>query len=196
MTATAVIDDQTATAIRQALTAASGGRLAEACTIGERALAGGGDVAALNAMLGMFRRQSGDIDASIGHLRIAHAARPLDLRIATNLAIALSETGQHREALQVVTEDLVRADTSMHLARLRGFLAQTLEEYALAVSCYERVVAANPSDWEAWNNLGNARRCVGDFEGSIAALRRAAEIEPNSPPVRLNLADGRCRTAG
>lgn len=188
MTAAATLDDQTATAIRQALTAASRGMLADACAIGERALAGGGDVAALNAMLGMFRRQSGDIDASIRHLRIAHAARPRDLKIASNLATALAESGQHREALEVITDDLDQADRSMQLARLRGFLAQDLEEFAVAISCYERVVAALPSDWEAWNNLGNARRCLGDFEGSISALRRAAEIEPDSPPVRLNLA--------
>jgi tetratricopeptide (TPR) repeat protein len=188
MTATSTLDDQTTNAIRQALGAASRGQHMEACQIGERALAAGGDITALNAMLGMLRRQSGDIEASIGHLRTAHAARPLDSRIATNLATTLSEVGQHRDALEVVTEELVRADHGMHLTRLRGFLAQTVEEFAIAVSSYERVVAAIPTDWEAWNNLGNARRCVGDFEGSVAALKRAVEIEPNSPPVRLNLA--------
>jgi tetratricopeptide (TPR) repeat protein len=80
------------------------------------------------------------------------------------------------------------ADKSMQLERLRGFLAQSAEEYAEAVKSYEEVVEAFPSDWESWNNLGNARRCVGDFEGSIAALRHAAELEPNAPPIRLNLA--------
>ena len=188
MTIATAIDDQTTTAIRQAITAASRGKLAEACAIGERALAGGGDVAALNAMLGMLRRQAGEIDASIGHLQIAHAARPTDSKIATNLANALAEAGQHRDALEVISDELARADRSMQLERLRGFLAQSAEDFAQAVSSYQRVVAAVPSDWESWNNLGNALRCVGDFEGSIAALKRAAKIEPNSPPVRLNLA--------
>jgi tetratricopeptide (TPR) repeat protein len=188
MTAAAQLDDQTTTAIRQAVGAASKGQLGEACAIGERALANGGDVAALNAMLGMLRHKAGDVEASIGHLRIAHAERPTDSTIANNLANALSEADQHREALEVLSEELTRADQSLQLERLRGFLAQSAEAHAEAVKSYERVVAAFPSDWESWNNLGNARRSAGDFEGSIAALKRAAGIEPNSPPVRLNLA--------
>jgi tetratricopeptide (TPR) repeat protein len=47
---------------------------------------------------------------------------------------------------------------------------------------------AAPSDWEAWNNLGNARRGAGDFGGGVEALRRAAELAPDSAPTRLNLA--------
>ena len=184
----ALLDDRTTNAIRAAVAAASRGGLAEACTIGERALDEGGDQAALNAMLGAFRRQLGDVDTSIEHLRIANAARPFDPKIAANLASALAETGRHGEALEVVTEQLTEADNTMNLARLRGFLAQSADDYPAAVKAYERVVAAFPNDWEAWNNLGNARRCIGDFEGSIAALKRAAEIEPNSAPVRLNLA--------
>lgn len=188
MTVAAPLDDRTTAAIRDAITAASRGRLVEACTIGERALADGGDSAALNAMLGMLRRQSGDVDESIAHWQIANAARPDDSKIAVNLATALAETGRHGEALEVITEKLALADKSMGLARLRGFLAQSAEAHAVAVSTYERVVAAFPDDWEAWNNLGNARRCTGDFEGSILALKEAARLEPGSLPVQLNLA--------
>ena len=188
MTATSLLDDQTTSAIREAISAASRGSIAKACEIGERALAGGGDVAALNAMLGMLRCRSGSLDAGIQHLLVAHAAQPTDQKIATNLATALAEFGRHREALDLLTEGLALTDTSMHLERLRGFLAQTLEDFPTAIRSYERVVAAVPSDWEAWNNLGNARRLVGDFEGSVEALQRAAELEPGSPPVLLNLA--------
>ncbi|MBA3666964.1 MAG: sulfotransferase [Sphingomonas sp.] len=188
MTATFVLDDRTADAIRQAINAASRGALAEACAIGDRALAGGGNAAALNAMLGMLRCQSGNLDTGIRHLRAAHEAQPADPKIAANLATALSEGGHHREALEVLTEDLARVDASMRLERLRGYLAQTLDDFPAAIQSYERVVAAAPSDWEAWNNLGNARRSEGDIEGSIVALRRAAKLEPESPPVLLNLA--------
>jgi tetratricopeptide (TPR) repeat protein len=188
MTATSLLDDQTTSAIRQAISAAGRGFLDEACEIGERALAGGGDVAALNAMLGMLRCRAGNLEAGIRHLRVAHAAQPTDPKIATNLATALAELGHHREALDILTEQLAQTDAKMDLERLRGYLAQTLEEFPAAIRSYERVVAAVPSDWEAWNNLGNARRIVGDFEGSVKALQQAAELEPGSPPVLLNLA--------
>lgn len=188
MTVSTLLDDRTTSAIRQAISAASRGSLAEACEIGERALAGGGDVVALNAMLGMLRCRSGNVEAGSRHLRIAHDAQPADQKIATNLVMALAELGHQREALDILTEELARTDATMHLERLRAFLAQTLEDFPTAIRSYERVVAAVPSDWEAWNNLGNARRCAADFDGSIVALQRAAELEPGSPPVLLNLA--------
>jgi len=188
MTAASLLDDQTTSAIRQAIGAASRGSIAEACEIGERALAGGGNVVALNAMLGMFRCRAGDMDAGIKHLHVAHDAQPADQKIATNLVTALAEAGRHREALEILTEELAQTDPTMHLQRLRGFLAQTAEDFPTAVRSYEHVVEAIPTDWEAWNNLGNARRCANDAEGAVEALRRASELSPDTAPVRLNYA--------
>ncbi|MFL6764108.1 MAG: tetratricopeptide repeat-containing sulfotransferase family protein [Sphingomicrobium sp.] len=190
MTTTApVLDDTTAAAIHAAVEAARAGRLGDACRIGERALQDGGDEAALNAMLGMFRTQSGELDRAIAHLEMAHRARPADIRIAHNLASALAQQGRYEQALDVLTDELARSDASLQLLKLRGFLAQTLEQFPTAIAAYERVVAANADDWESWNNLGNARRGAEDFDGSVAALRNAADLRPDSAPVQLNLAN-------
>ena len=81
-----------------------------------------------------------------------------------------------------------KADRSGRLLKTRAFAAQMLEDHPTAISSYEMLVALDPGDWESWNNLGNSRREQGDAVGSIAALRRAIEIEPRSPPVWLNLA--------
>lgn len=188
MTATAVLDDLTAGAIRRAIGAASMGRLSEACRIGELALTDGGDPAALHAMLGMFRCQAREFDRGIEHLRLAHQSRAEDQKILSNLVSALAAQGLHAEALQVLTREKAARDPSATLERQRAFLAQSVENYPEAVASYERVVQAFPDDWEAWNNLGNVRRMAADFDGSVAALRRAADLQPNSPPVRLNLA--------
>src|SRR5438045_3517986 len=99
MTTAPVLDDTTAAAIRAAVEAARAGRLGDACRIGERALEDGGDEAALNAMLGMFRTQSGELDRAIAHLEMAHRARPFDIRIAHNLASALAQQGRYEQAL-------------------------------------------------------------------------------------------------
>jgi tetratricopeptide (TPR) repeat protein len=188
MTAASVLDDKTASAIREALAAASFGRLADACAIGERALREGGDAAALQAMLGMLKTRMGDLDAAVGHLTMAHAQRPADVLIANNLATALARLERHRDALNVVSDELAQADQSLQLLRLRGYLAQSLGEFEAAVEAYERVVASAPNDWESWNNLGNARRGLDDHEGSLEAARRAVELNSNSAPVRLNYA--------
>jgi tetratricopeptide (TPR) repeat protein len=188
MTASSALDIQTTNAIREALGAASRGMHQQACQIGERALAGGGDIAALNAMLGMLRCQSGDLERGVEHLQVAHSKRPNDPKIATNLVMALQQSGRHAEAFAVLTEELARTDPSLQLERLRGFLAQAVEDFPAAIRSYERVVAAAPKDWESWNNLGNARRSAKDPEGAVQALRRAAQLAPDSSPVRLNLA--------
>lgn len=181
------IDDATAEAIRQALAAASAGRITHACEIGERALVQGGDAAALNAMLGMLRLRSGDGARAVTHLRVAHRERPKDHRVTANLGSALMQLGLLEDALDVVSEEQANSDPSLQLLRLRGFIAQSSEKFDLAVKAYERVVTVDTGDWETWNNLGNARRAAGDFDGSVIALKRAAEINPASAAVQLNL---------
>lgn len=186
MTAASVLDDQTTAAIRDAISAARSGRIPDALSIGERALAKGGDPAALNAMLGSLQCQVGNLDAGIRHLRSAREARPSDPVIAANLATALAQQGDPSAAIEILTEEVTKADPSMRLQRIRAFLAQELRDFAVAIPAYEKVVAASPDDWESWNNLGNARRLAGDAEGSLAALQRAIDLNPKSPPVRLN----------
>src|SRR5690349_5156286 len=110
MATKSAMDDVTAGAIRQALSAAAAGRLADACALGERALVQGGDVAALNAMLGMLQSKAGNSERSIEHLRVAHRVRPTDPVIANNLATELSKAGRREEALEVITDEIVAAD--------------------------------------------------------------------------------------
>ena len=151
------IDGTTAAAIRDALSSARAGRLVEAVTIAERALAAGGDPVALNAMLGMFRTDLGDVDAAVRHLEIAHSGRSNDVRIATNLVTALIRKNDLSRALQVASRELAFSDATLGLARLRGYAANQLGDCAAAIEALEHVVAAGPQDWESWNNLGNAR---------------------------------------
>ena len=93
--------------------------------------------------------------------------------IVGNLAMALLQLERHREALDVVTLAVARSDPSLRLLKLRGFLAQSVGDFRTAIDAYEEVVSAAPSDWESWNNLGNAKRSSEDADGAIEALRRA-----------------------
>ena len=187
-TSVAELDPATMTAIRQALASAQLGRIGDACATAERALAEGGDKVALNAMLGMLRGQAGDHKGAIRHLEIAHRARPADVRIATNLASALAAEGELVRAFEVAAPALAFSDPTQQLARLRGYVAQLLEDPDSAIEAYGHVVAAAPEDWESWNNLGNSRLANGDFPGGIEALRRSADLNPNALLTRLNLA--------
>ena len=182
------LDEITAGAIRRALGAAQAGQLKEACAIAERALATGGDLAALNALLGSLRLQLGETEDAVRHLELAHQHRPRDIRIAANLANALLRLGLHERVLEVATRELAWSDPTLQLARLRGFAADQLLDFPAAIEALEHVVASAPADWESWNNLGNARGAVEDWEGSLEALRRSVEINPLAAPSRLNYA--------
>ncbi|MEP6983261.1 MAG: sulfotransferase [Sphingomicrobium sp.] len=157
--------------------------------MGERALVQGGDVAALNAMLGMLQGKAGNAERAIEHLRVAHRARPADPVIANNLATELARLDRRAEALEIITDELVAADRTRQLLKLRAFLAQMTDDFDLAIRCYEQVVAAEPADCEMWNNLGNVYQSSGQPEKAVPALRRAAEIDPGSAPIRLNFAN-------
>jgi tetratricopeptide (TPR) repeat protein len=182
------LDQTTATAIREALAAARGGRLTDACAIAERALAGGCDPTAINALLGMMRLDLGEHERAVQHLEIAHERRPADVKIATNLANALVALDRFDRAFEVANRELAFADPTLQLARIRGFVADQLLDFAAAVDALEHVVAAAPNDWESWNNLGNARLSAEDWEGSVEAHKRSVEINPLAAPSRLNYA--------
>lgn len=188
MSAETTIDNRTAEIIRSALGAAKAGRIREACEIGERGLEEGGDGPTLHAMIGAFLCGTGDYQSAIPHLEHAHRARPVDPLIARNLATALTGRERYGEVAAVLTDAMVVSDASGTLLRLRGFAAQMSGDLPAAIRDFENVVSAHPSDWETWNNLGNAKLDAGDAPGAVAALGRAATLNPGVAPTRLNLA--------
>jgi tetratricopeptide (TPR) repeat protein len=187
MASAAVLDEQTATSIRRSLAAAGSGRLDQACEIALQALASGGEPGALNALLGSLYLGAGNFVSALPHLQQARGLKPTDPMIGFNLATALAQNGDYQSAFDVLPEQLPTASSTPRLDRLRGFIAQELQEFAAAAGAYERVVEAEPNDPEAWNNLGNSRSSAGDTDGAVAALRRAMELDPGAAPIRFNL---------
>ena len=165
MASAPALDEQTIVSIPRSLAAAGAGRMDEACQIATEALGGGGDAAALNALLGSLHLGRGDSEAAFPHLREAHALRPSDPVVALNLASILAARGSYEEAAQILPVQSGNGDAAIRAERLRGYIAQGLGDFAGAAEAYERVVAAAPRDWETWNNLGNARRATGDSSG-------------------------------
>jgi tetratricopeptide (TPR) repeat protein len=188
-TATSPAEESAAVTIREALAAARMGRLREACSIAERALAAGGDPVPINALLGMVRLDLGEHEQAVQHLEFAHERRPSDIRIATDLASALAALERFDRVLEVASKERALADPTLQLARLRGAVAAQLGNVAIATEALEHVLAAAPNDWESWNNLGSALRDAEDFERSARALDRALAINPGSPETRMNYAN-------
>lgn len=52
-------------------------------------------------------------------------------------------------------------------------------QYFEAIQIYDRAIAVNPSCADCYNDKGLALFYLGDAEGSLAALRKATETDPN-----------------
>lgn len=132
------------------------------------------------ALLQLDRKQD-----AIPVLQRQLAVTPDDKAARFNLATVLTATGSGAEARQLVQNH------SGHpgLARLAGYFLQEDGDFAGAASAYRAAVAAAPSDWESWNNLGNCSLALDDRSGAIAAFENSinASPYPGVPEVFLNL---------
>jgi tetratricopeptide (TPR) repeat protein len=158
--------------------------LAAARAEAERALADNPADAGLLQFLGLVCCQMGDLPAGAAYLRTCLGLAPGNFAARIALAKAAIALGDLEEA-----EALCAAPSGddVELSRLRGYIHQSRGKLAQAAACYAEVVAREPGDFEAWNNLGNARRQLGDLGAAIEALTRAAKLRPDIAMIGLNL---------
>lgn len=143
--------------------------------------------AVLSALGGAIEFHRGQFRRAIPYLEVAFREKPNDLTIRINLAESHFHEGNTAAALQLCDEASALTDPSLRLARLGAHLAQTLEDFPLAVRLYRHLVGRDADDWSLWNNLGNALGSVDDHDGAVEALRKAVALAPDSQPIRVNL---------
>ena len=94
------------------------------------------------------------------------------IRILFTLALTL---GLAAPALAIGSSDSPRQPRE-HSDALKAMQAG---EYGRAVKLLETVVAKEPRNADAWNNLGYSERQQNHFDKSLAAYRRALTINPD-----------------
>lgn len=173
--------------IQQIAATARAGRLDAAALMVEQARIDGQMDPKLTALGGAIEFHRGQFARAVPYLTEAQAHHPSDLTIRANLAEAHYHCGDNAAALALCDEESVTKDQTFRLARLGGHLAQEADENDRAVACYRLVAAAHGDDWSIWNNLGNALSATGDVGAAAEALERAAELAPDSAPIKINL---------
>ena len=138
----------------------------------------------LRAIAGILACETGDPGAGVTHLRIALTSAPDDRATRVNLARALIATGAMDEALETCAAE----PGEPKLLRIAAWIHEQHGRPAAARDAYEAAVAADPADFESWNNLGNLRAAAGDPEGAIVALERAINVKRDVPAMYINLA--------
>jgi tetratricopeptide (TPR) repeat protein len=137
----------------------------------------------LRSLAGMIACQLGDPSAGAVHLRVALAAAPGDRATRFNLATALAASASLDEALSVC-----EAGDDPKLQRISAWIHREQGRPERALAGYEAAVAADPQDFESWNNLGNLRAELGQPDAAIAALERAINVRRDVPALYVNLA--------
>lgn len=161
------------------------GDLPGARAAAEEALARAPRDSTLLEFAGLMATQMGDPASAIPHFRTLVAVAPENGAARLNLATALVSTGQFEEAA-----DLCRtADDDPRLLRLAGYACQQVGRLEEAERAYRLVVAAEPGDFESWNNLGNVRAALGDLSGAHVALAQAIALRPDLIPIYRNLSE-------
>jgi len=171
--------------LRSAAAFYSRGDLASALRDAESAIKVEKNNAGALQFVGVLHCQLGHPDKGVDYFRRALKFAPGDANLRINLVTALIESGNAEEAERLVSESAAAADPA--LQRVRAQALKALGRNDEAASAYEQVVAANPTDWESWNNLGNIRFVAGDTGGAILALEKARDLNPKSAIVRINL---------
>ena len=151
----------------------------------ETALAATPDDPTLLEFAGLMAARTGDTAGAILHFRrwLTLSADSMTARI--NLVQALIGAGRLDEAAELCTA----AAGDPKLLRLAGYIDQQSGRLESAAAAYQAAVAANPSDFESWNNLGNVRTLSGDPDRAVEAFNAAIRLRPDFIPVYFNLSE-------
>jgi len=129
------------------------------------------------------KAQAGDLDGAIKEYRAA-LALVRDSSIAVDLAVALLKKGDAEEVVRLLggePDSLARYQLALAYSKLRRF------QDARAI--LEIVLQSRPEFVEAWYQLGINSLAAGDPREAENSLRRAVELRPDEPAIRLAWAD-------
>jgi eukaryotic-like serine/threonine-protein kinase len=127
-------------------------------------------------LLGALQIDTGDLKGAEENLNAALSKTPDNARILYDLGIVYRKDGRLTEAGSALEKSIAldpRADPLMEL----GQVAIQQNDYAKAISSYERAAQLSPSDYDAWGNLGGVYQISGQhLEKSADAYRKAIAL--------------------
>lgn len=158
----------------------------------ERAIDHDPEHALAYAALGEIYRQKNDWTEADYCLRMALRCRPDSADILHKFARHCLALGNRPEALAILSEAEGRhLDSGAFLSQL-ALIYDDLDEIELAICTWDKVIALNPQDASAHNNLGlQWHYGRGDVDKAIACFSRALEWNPGLTEARFNLCQAR-----
>jgi len=140
--------------------------------------------------LGEAYNAFGETKSALPEFERAVALDPRHAQAHVNLAAALLEQGDAHSAKPQLDQAIQlfgdKPDAS-YARYLRAKIFSEQRDLEKAAADLERAVALDPGLAEAWSDLGEARKNLGDDDGALAAYRKAVELRPDDAVAQTRL---------
>lgn len=138
--------------------------------------------------LGSAYLKKGDLTAAEHWLQTAAGSNPQDFHVQERLGALYRKEGKTVEAKKAIAQAEILRGRDAKVSSEKLECAQALESGSLADAqpICQNLYDANDSD--KLTTLGTLYGQHGDYEAALEPLRRAAELDPNSPETQYNLA--------
>lgn len=100
-----------------------------------------------------------------------------------NQAIALEDSGDSTGAMALYTRAIAIAPEFEMAYVNRSSIYADQKRNRSAIRDLKIAIKLDPSDWMAWNNLGNDLSAVGRYSRAVSAFNRALALKPDSPNI-------------
>jgi tetratricopeptide (TPR) repeat protein len=135
----------------------------------------------IRGLLGTVRRQKGDLPGAIADLEAATRLKPDNAEFAKNLGIAYRYAKREDDAIKAFQKAIALSpnDASIHLALAVAYRRQTEKNPDMiprAIAEYETATTLDPSDTDAWFDLGFMYKQDHQNDKAIAAFNKYLEL--------------------
>ena len=163
------------------------GRAVDALQLLERVLTDQPDDAVLRRLAGEAALRAGQLQVATAHLEVAVTLEPDHVDGVVNLAAGLLGLGAAARVVALLEPWATRHSSRPLLLNL-GRALQDHHRLEAAEEVVRRILATDPTDVEALNNLGTILRDAGRCGEAIACFERALTLAPQLQAARDNLA--------
>jgi ribosomal protein S12 methylthiotransferase accessory factor len=107
--------------------------------------------------------------------------------IYSYMGVCLKDMGDYNGALDVLKKGEAFDDERTDIYNLMGFCYFMLKQHDMAIQCFKRVIALNPSSAIDYANIASNYRDMGETDNAIAYYQIALSIDSSIDFARTNL---------
>lgn len=191
----AVASAQPAPGLAEAAHAIEVGRIDQARTMANAAVAQGASGDPLDRLLADLAFAERDYGTALARYEVLSARHPGEPRLAERAGIAALHLAQLPKAAAFLDKATALPGASWRAWNARGVAADYAGDWPAADRAYGRATTLAPAEGEVANNLGWSLLMRGQWLEAIGPLERAAALDPSSRRIADNLELARAAVA-